>query len=520
MEFDRSKNAVRNVSYGLINKFVSIIFPFAVRTVFIRTLGTEYLGLNSLFSSILSVLNLTELGFSSAIVFSMYKPIAENDTDTINALLLYYKRVYRWVGIIILGVGLLLIPFLPSLISGSYPSSINITAVYIVYLLNSSLSYLLFAYKSALITAHQRDDVLSKTNMILSVVMYILQIIILLTSDSYYVYIAVMPLFTVFNNIRIAVISTKMFPNYKPSGKLDLQLKKNIREKIGGLMVGKLTSVTRNSFDSIFVSMYLGLTTTAIYNNYYYIFNAVSAVITIIPNALTATVGNSVAVEAVEKNYRDMNKIDFAYMWLSGWCSICLLCLYQPFMKIWVGENYLFSYDIVIVFCIYFYVLKVGDIRYMYVEATGIWWELRYRAIAETLANIILNYFLGKYFGVIGIVSATLISLFVINFCWGSSLIFKYYFKNFKMSEYYIKNLFYFIVTLVAGAATYGVCSLVMDNGVRTFLVKVLICIGVPNIVFYLLYHRSGIYAESIQWAKSILIRVFMHSSSNSTHNL
>ena len=136
MKLERSKNAIRNVFYGIISKAVSIVFPFAVRTVFIYTLGSDYLGLNSLFTSILTVLNLTELGFSSAIVFCMYQPIAEDDTQSINALLLFYKKVYKYVGIIILTIGCLIIPFLPKLIKGSYPSDINLVIVYIIYLLN------------------------------------------------------------------------------------------------------------------------------------------------------------------------------------------------------------------------------------------------------------------------------------------------------------------------------------------------------------------------------------------------
>lgn len=505
MQLERSKNAVRNVGFGVANRLVTILFPFAVRTVFIHTLGSEFLGLNSLFSSILQVLSLTELGFSSAIVFSMYKPIAEDDADTINALLYYYRGIYRKVGLIILSVGLLLIPFLPNLIHGSYPESIHLTAVYLVYLLNTVLSYFLFAYLGSLITAHQRQDIISKVNMAISIAMYTLQIAVLFTVKSYYAYILIMPAFTVVNNIRTAVIAQKMFPQYRPTGQLSAELRAEIREKVSGLMVQKICGVTRNSFDSIFISAYLGLTETAIYNNYYYIMSAVTGVMTIITTSITAGAGNSVAIDSPEKNYHDMNRMNFLYMWLAGWFTVCLLCLYQPFMKVWVGGEYLFPFHVVIALCAYFYVLKMGDVRSVYTDATGIWWHSRYRAIAETVANVLLNWFLGKSFGVIGIVLATLISLFFINFCWGANIIFKYYFKGIKPKEYFLSNVIYAVTTCVVAVATLWLCSLITDRGLSTFLPKFAICTFVPNILFFLLYFKTPYYKASVPWIQERL---------------
>lgn len=242
----------------MISKIVTILGPFAIRTIFIRVLGAEYLGLNSLFSSILTVLNLTELGFSSAIVFSLYKPIAEDDSETIEAILLYYRKVYACIGAIILAIGLLLIPFLPNLISGSYPEDINLVLVYVVYLLNTVISYFLFAYLQALISAFQREDLISRVNIVISIVMYIAQAIVLLTVKNYYAYLFIMPAFTVINNLRTAFIAKRYFPQYKPKGKLAPEIKKDIKVKVSGLMITKVCNVSRNAFDSIFISMFFG----------------------------------------------------------------------------------------------------------------------------------------------------------------------------------------------------------------------------------------------------------------------
>ena len=499
MRLERSKNAIRNTFYGVVNTIVSIVLPFVVRTIFIKTLGSEFLGLNSLFTSILTVLNLTELGFSSAVVFCMYKPIAEDDTDSINALLYFYRKVYFYIGIIILVIGSLLIPFLPNLISGSYPTSINLIIVYLIYLVNTVLSYYMYAYLGALISAFQRDDVLSKVNIVIQTVMYTLQIITLLTLKNYYAYIAIMPIFTVINNIRTAVIAKRMFPQYKPYGKLSSQYKKVIKEKISGLIINKICTVSRNAFDSIFISMFLGLTATAIYNNYYYIMNSVAMIICVFTNAVVAGVGNSVAMDRVEKNYSDMNHINFIYMWVAGWFTTCLLCLYQPFMKIWVGSQLMYPIDCVILICLYFYVLRMSDIRYVYELAKGLWWENRYRSIAEATSNLILNYILGKYFGVYGIISATLISIFFINFLYGTRIIFKYYFIGQNIKGYFVGQAKYASVTFIVCCVTYFICNFIFE-GISGFAIKIVICLILPNVLYLVIYRKTKIYKESIPW--------------------
>ncbi|MCD7738775.1 MAG: oligosaccharide flippase family protein [Lachnospiraceae bacterium] len=502
MRLNRSQNAIRNSAFGILNKIVTILFPFIVRTVFINILGAEYLGLNSLFSSILSVLSLTELGFSSAIVFSMYKPIAQDDTDTINALLCFYKRVYRVVGTVICVFGLLLVPFLPELINGTYPEDINLIAVYLVYLFNTVISYFMYAYLSALISAFQREDLLSRINIFISIGMYLLQLLCLLVVKNYYVYLLVMPVFTVVNNLRTAYVAKKYFPDYTPKGTLPAEVKSNIKEKVSGLFVSKICSVTRNSFDSIFISMFIGLTETAIYNNYYFIMTSIVSVMSIFTNSITAGVGNSVSMDSVEKNYADMRKMNFLYMWLSGWCTICLFCLYQPFMKIWVGEELMFPFPAVVLICAYFYTLKLGDIRTVYVQAAGLWWENRYRAVAEAAANLALNYLLGKYFGVYGIIVATLISLFFINYCYGSQLIFRYYFKEQKISRYFLEHTFYFVVTCICCFFTYSVCAS-MKDGIFWFMIRITVCVIVPNIIYFLVYSRLKIFKEAVPWILS-----------------
>lgn len=499
MKLERFKNAIRNMAYGLINKIVLIIGPFFVRTVFIKVLGAEYLGLNSLFTSILTVLNLTELGFSSAIVFSMYEPIAQNDYDVINALLLYYKKVYKNIGCIILAIGVLLIPFLHVFVEGGYPADINITIVYLICLLNTSISYFMYAYWGALISAYQRNDLISKVNTMISILMYIVQLVVLLIIKDYYAYILIMPIFTVINNFRTAIVAKKMFPEISPKGEISQELKASIKEKIAGLMINKVSGVSRNAFDSIFISMFLGLFDTAVYNNYYYILNAVYSIMLLINSSLEAGVGNRIYTAIIEENYSDMNRMNFLYMWIAGWSTICLLCLYQPFMRIWMGNNMLMPFSAVILLCLYFYVLNMGNIRSIYVQATGLWWKYRYRAIAEAVLNIILNYYLGKRFGVHGIILATLLTLFLVNFCYGTTIIFKYYFGKEKLKEYFKFNLLHGIVSFGVAIVTMNLCS-ALNEGIENLILKIVICIITPNLLYFLVYYRSNIFRNTMMW--------------------
>lgn len=500
MRLDKTKNAVRNMGFGLLNKITSIVMPFAVRTVFIRVLGMEYLGLSSLFSSVLMVLSLAELGFSSAIVYHMYKPIAEDDAATINALLNYYKTVYRVIGGVILGFGCLLIPVLPYLIKGDVPGDVNLTVIYLIYLGNTAASYFLFAYYSALISAFQREDLISKTNILVTCFMHVVQILCLLVVKNYYAYLAIMPIFTILNDIRIRVVARRVFPEYQPKGKIGPEIKADIRQKVSGLMISKVSGVSRNAFDSIFLAMFLGLADTAMYNNYYYIMNSISALMVMFTTSITAGVGNSVALDSVEENYRNMKKMNFLYMWISGWFSVCLLCLYQPFMKLWVGEELMFSMKTVILICLYFYVLKIGDIRTVYVDTKGAWWESRYRAIMEAVANISLNYLLGKYFGVNGIILATLLSLFFINFLYGSQIIFGYYFGKDKIRDYYLTNVNYAVATGIVAVITFGICACIRIENLTGLIIKAVICASIPNLVYWVLYRKTNDYQLAITW--------------------
>lgn len=282
MKIERSKNAVRNMFFAWIQQVYNMLMPFIIRTVMIYTLGMQYLGLNSLFTSVISVLNLAELGVGTALVFSMYKPIAEDDFAMICALMNLYKKYYRIIGLVVLALGGILIPFVPKLIKGTVPDGMNVYILYLMNLMATVITYWLFAYKNCLLVAHQRNDIMSKINMIIMTLQYISQLLVLFLVKNYYLYVLAIIIFGIVGNIVTALVVDKKYPSYHAVGKLPREQIGIINEKVRDLFTAKLGSVVVHSADTIVISAFLGLTDLAKYQNYYFIMTSVTAFVSII----------------------------------------------------------------------------------------------------------------------------------------------------------------------------------------------------------------------------------------------
>ena len=492
----RTQNVIRNIRWGIVQKIVSIVLPFIVRTVLIYTLSTSYAGLDGLFTSVLTVLSLAELGLSNAIAYEMYKPVAEGDEKKICALLNVYRKAYLVIGCIILGLGLIAMPFMPFLIEGEVPGDINLYVLFLIYLLKTVISYFFYGYKACILSVNQREDVISKVSIVSRTLLQVLQCVILLIFRNYYMFIIVLPVFAVLENLLNNFWAKKLYPNYVPKGTIDPVDLKSLKKRVSGLLIWKIGSSTRNSLDSIAVSMFLGLVTVAIYNNYWYIIAGVSSVLSVVLTSMLASVGNKVAVDTPEANYKDFHRFQFIYMWIVGWFTICMLCLYQPFMIQWMGTGRIFPTIHMILFCYLFFMLKQGDINSVYYQAAGLWWEGKWRSIIEAVSNLILNFVLGYYFGVIGIIMATIVS-YTIAYFYGSRFTFSCYFKNNRLKYFYIENFIYLIITAVCGFVTYsavGWLTELMGNdysgamGILKSLGCLMICIVLPNVLFLIAY--------------------------------
>ena len=214
----RTQNAIRNMSWGFAQKIITLLMPFITRTVLIKVLGAEYLGLSSLFTSILGLLSLAELGVSNAIISTMYKPIADNDKETICALVAFYRKAYYAIGTIITIVGIAIIPFINKLISGDVPTDINIYILYFIYLFNTAVSYFLFAYKNCLFLAHQRNDINSKVQTGCMILQNVLQVMLVLLFKNYYCFAVIIPACSILINIVTSIL--KRIPGICVQGSL------------------------------------------------------------------------------------------------------------------------------------------------------------------------------------------------------------------------------------------------------------------------------------------------------------
>lgn len=497
-KIERTKNATRNIIFGVILKAYQIIVPFLMRTAMIYLMGVQYLGLNSLFTSILQVLNLAELGVGSAMIYSMYKPIAEDDNATICALMKLYKTYYRIIGLVIAVIGCALTPFIPKLISGDVPDNLNIYLLYLLNLGATVLSYWLYAYKNCILQAHQRVDIVSKVSLVTSTIQYALQLLVLWLFKDYYLYVIVLLATQALTNITTAMCADRIYPQFKPKGQIATEEKKAINNRIKDLFTSKIGGIIYDSADTIVISSFLGLTALAIYQNYFYILNAITGLITVVFSACTAGIGNSIVVETKEKNYKDLNKFTFIICWGAGFCAVCLLCLYQPFMELWVGKDLMLSSSAVICFVVYFFVRQLNSLFNTYKDASGMWHEDRFRPLVAALTNLALNLILVQFIGLYGILISTVLAIVCVGMPWLLHNLFTVIFEK-KYLVGYLKNLLYYcFIILINCTITYFICTKVNAGLITTLVIRGAICVVLPNLIYLFSYYKRIEFTDSL----------------------
>lgn len=487
METSRTKKSIINIIAVICLKLLQIVLPFVTRTLIIHRLGIEYVGLSGLFSSIIGVLSLAELGIGGALMYAMYKPVQEKDAQKICAILAFYRKAYCTVGMIILIAGAALMPVLKFLVKeGTYPSNVNLYYIYFAYLITTVVSYLVYGYKASLLDAHQVGYIGSRVKIKMLLVQSVVQIILLLCTNNYIYYITVLPISTFMACFITGKLADKYFPNYKPSGSLELDIKDKIIGNVKALFLYKIGSVILNSVDSIVISWYLGAHVLGIYSNYYYIVASLFSLLLAVSSAVLPSVGNSMTSETKRKNYKDFMTFSFGYAWIIGWCVICIICLMQPFILVWVGEENMLSLMIAILFGLYFYAFRMGDIVGWYKDAAGLWQKDRHRPIVSSIANLVLNIILIHFIGLYGVLISTVIALLTINYPVAVKILLNYFGQSIK--EYALQQIYVITVTTLNALITYKICSLfTYDSQILTLFIRVIICIVVPNIIFAIL---------------------------------
>lgn len=491
MKKSRTAYAARNLAYGMVNKILMLLVPFLLLAVIRRTLGSEYLGLNNLFASLIQMLSLAEMGLGSAMVYSMYKPVAENNVEQLDALLRLYRNIYRVLSIFILLVGMICVPFLTKIIKDSVPEDTNLYLLFLIYLLNTVLSYGLFAYKKSLLQAYQRTDIVSKISTVVHVGLYAMQLLSLLVYRSYYLYVLLLPLSTVANNLLVNYVCSKRYAGIKPEGEIEERAKRDLFSRVGALAGHKIGGIVISSFDSVVISAFLGLRSVALYSNYFYVVKALTGIINIGYSSILPGIGNSIILEDKEHNYALYRKVSFLLMWFVGWASVCLVCLYQPFVTLWMGKEYLLGWDTVLLFVIYFYVWQIRVANLAFKDATGLWKDDFWKPYVGLFVNLFVNILLVKLIGMNGVLITTIFVMVAIYNPWEQWVLFTKLFQCSAMESVRV-HVFHVVFTVIAAGVTYGVCLLfTATNQFVALLLRACICVVIPNILFFVFYHKK-----------------------------
>lgn len=491
----RITNASRNIIWGTIGRGIGLILPFVCRTVMIKTIGIEYVGLSGLFSSLLVVLSFAELGIGNALVFSMYKPVAEGNDDKVCALLAFYRKCYFIIGCFILVCGIIMLPFVPNLIKGDIPSDINVYWLFAIYLTNNLLGYFLFAYKNSIFIACQQNHIASKVTLVTNIVLNLSRIILLLLYKNFYCFAVVLPVITLVNNIIVSYMAGKYYPKYICRGNLEKSEIKEIALKVGGMVFQKVGGIAMSSVDTLIISSFLGLVTLGMYNNYYIITTSLTSFLAILTSSIVSVIGNSIVTESKAKNKDDFIKFNFIYVWLVAWMTVTMLVLYQPFMQIWVGQKLMFSNAISFLFTFCFFVHHWCDTLYIYQEATGAWWETKFVPLLVAICNLVTSIVLLEYIGFAGILVATILSCFIYIIGYAKVIVKGYFGDILSLKSYLSKQIFYMISTLFVSTITYYCCSYIEVGNIYSNMgISIIVCLLLPNLLLWLMWRNLNEY--------------------------
>ncbi|SCJ98236.1 Polysaccharide biosynthesis protein [uncultured Clostridium sp.] len=499
----RIMNSIRNSSVGLIVHIAIMMLNFISRTYFVRLLGSEYLGINGLFTNIISMLNLVELGVGSAITYSLYKPLALEDKSKVSTIMRVYKKIYYKIGTVVLGIGIALIPFLNLFINGKYDK--NIVIIFLLFLIDTIVSYFL-GYKRTILEADQKIYILKLVNFIQQLTSNILAIVILILTKNYILYLVMRILVHILEDIFIIKIVENRYSyiSYIDKDEFSLEEKNELKRNVKALFLHRIGGYFIFSTDNLIISKFISISTVGIFSNYTLIIESINGVIKQMINNISASYGNLIVKENCDKKLDIYNKIMFINFWIGGFSAIVLLCLINPFIMLWIGNGYTFDMKIVIVMVINFYILSMRMSINIPRTTAGLFFNDRYVCIIEAAINIITSIILVNNLGIIGVLLGTTITSISVQFITVPYLCYKHIFKK-PLKEYYIRYFSYLMTTLVTAIITYLICSININNNIYiNFLYKVMVCTIVPNLIFILRYIKLDEFQYYIQLLKAI----------------
>lgn len=508
MAKSRLQNTLLNFSSGAAYRLFMMLTAFMVRTVFIRCLSEDYLGINGLYTNILNVLSLADLGFGTAMVYSLYKPLAENDQYKLAQLLQLYKKVYRIIGTVVLVLGLALVPFLDVLIKDA-PDVDGLTMYYLLYLGNSVVSYWFFAYRNSILQADQKAYIVTALRSVFNLIKSVLQILLLLLLRNYTAYLLVQIGCTIAQSTVVAVVTRRKYPGIVQEAEpLPDGERKRIFADVRALMIQRISFVALNGTDSIITSAFVGIRWVGLLSNFQLVVDSITGILTQITSAIAASMGNYFAKEDRESGYRLFLRVDFMGFWLYSFCSIALLTLLNPFVTLWLGEAFTMENDVVLWLVLRFFVECLMNNLSTSRSALGLFVQSQYRPLVAAVMNIVLSFLLSGPLGVSGILMATVITRVTINLWYNPLVIHRDGFGR-PIKPYYFMWLRRFALIASIMVLMSRIAGVVLRGGVTIWSFGILMVLTalVPNGILLAIYRKNDHFLYYLGLVKKFLRR-------------
>lgn len=504
----RIENSKKNIIYGLIGKIAQLCLKFLLRTVIIFYFGAIYLGLDGLFMNIISVLSIAELGIGNAICYALYKPFAEEDVKSLSAHIKLFGKLYKFIGLFIFVAGILCTPVLKYIVNFNDNISVNYYIIYILFLLNTVVTYLFGAHYQVVFTADQREYFVNNTKNIVYFITVIIQTVLIVITKNYYIYLVIMIIGSITTNLIISFQAHKdYFYIFEiENAKLSQDEKNKLKKNIFALTLTKISTVVYTSSDNIVISGIIGTIVVGYYSNYAYIVSAITGIIAIIFNGMLASIGNFKASESSDKLLIVYKRMLFLNMIIYGVSYVCLHNLIQDFIKIWAGQDYILNNITVAIICLMFLLPGLNHTNTLFKDACGLFWETRYRTVATAIINITLSILLAPHLGLSGVFLATIISYFSTTFLVDAKIIME---KSLKCR----KRVFYlwYVKSFVSIAVCDFILKMLLKNynvtNIISFAVKSIICILFSIALLILINIKSNEFAYFKNIIKKMIVR-------------
>lgn len=501
----RSEKVIKNGIWGSIQQFITIILGFIGRTVFIRCLGADYLGISGLFTNILTIFSLTELGFSSAISFHLYRQLADNNQKEISGIMNFYKGVYRVVALIILVLGCSLLPLLQYIIKESPFDIQYIRLVYFIYVFKSVSTYF-FSYNFTLIQADQKKYLLTKIDIILHVIVSAVNIFTLVVFRNYIVYLVTEILIGIIGNYLKTLRVKKEYPYLDKNEKLSKKSRKKIWKDVSNIFAGKVSTVIVTSTDNLLISSIINVTAVGLYSNYSMIITYITNFLTQFTSATQASLGNMIAQESKEYSYTVLKRLTTVLYFVTSFCTVSLVVLLNPFITAWIGEKYLLDFPIVLICVINFYIQIMKTPMWFSVGGLGYFKEDRNIAIYGAISNLLVSIIAAKYLGLFGIFFGTAFSQ-ITQWILKSKLYCKKY-LNIKATEYVTLILKLTSLTGLLTLVTWWMANCILvDNRYLLLFARASACLIVPNAINFFLFHKSDEFSYLMRLLSRFVVR-------------